>query len=131
MQLLDEIIDLAVDNSASVSVLLRKCLVLAHTLKNERLKTWVEKELDGYDNEDELPEYRRVEIVAKGVFVGPLVMINDQPLAACVLEPKHQHFAREARLMQPIAAYEMKVEGQLRIAGSSPARLRTCRENAD
>jgi AbiTii len=110
MKLLDEIIDLAVDNSSSVSVVLRKCLVLAHTLKNERLKTWVEKELNGYDNGDELPEYRRVETVAKGLFVGPLgPMINDQPLAAFVLEPEHRHFATKARLVQPIAAYEMEL----------------------
>jgi hypothetical protein len=47
MQLIDEIIELAVDDRTSLSVLLRKCLVLSHRLKNERLKAWAEKELDG------------------------------------------------------------------------------------
>ena len=55
MQLLDEIIDLAAREQGSVATLLRKCLVLAHTLKNERLKTWAENELNGYRN-DEVPE---------------------------------------------------------------------------
>jgi len=38
MQLLDEIIQGAVDDKTSLSVLLRKCLLLAHQLKNEKLK---------------------------------------------------------------------------------------------
>jgi hypothetical protein len=48
-------------NQASISVLLRKCLVLAHQLKNDRLRSWVENELNGYATSDaELPEYRRI-----------------------------------------------------------------------
>jgi AbiTii len=39
MKILDEIIDFAVDNSGPLSVLLRKCLLLAHTLKNQRFRT--------------------------------------------------------------------------------------------
>ena len=41
MKLLDEIVDYAVDNKQPVSVLLRKCLVLAYQLKNDKLKNWV------------------------------------------------------------------------------------------
>jgi AbiTii len=64
MKVLDEIIDLAVENSGPLSVLLRQCLLLAHTLKSQRFHTWAEKELDGYDETDELPEYRRVRVIA-------------------------------------------------------------------
>jgi hypothetical protein len=56
IKLLDEIVDLAVDDQTSLTVLLRKCLVLSHRLKNERLKVWAEKELDGYADDDVLPE---------------------------------------------------------------------------
>jgi hypothetical protein len=81
MKILDEIIDLAVDNSNALSVLLRKCLLLAHTLKNQRLRTWVEKELDGYDATDELPEYRCVQTISKGHFFGPgYAQLEKQPL---------------------------------------------------
>ena len=48
MQLLEEIIELAVDDNGSLSALLRKCLVLSFRLKNERLRMWADKELDGY-----------------------------------------------------------------------------------
>ncbi len=57
MKLLDEIIAHAVDSKEPVSVLLRKYLVLAYQLKNDRLKAWIEKELDGYQPADDIPEY--------------------------------------------------------------------------
>jgi hypothetical protein len=107
---LDEIIDLAVDSSGPLPVLLRKCLLLAHTLKNQRFRTWAEKELDGYDTTDELPEYRCVQAIAKGFFVDTFyAQINNRPLPAAVLKPEHKHFAEEVRLMQPIAAYHTEI----------------------
>jgi hypothetical protein len=107
MKLLDEIIDLAVDGNGQTPVLLRKCLLLARQLKNDRLRHWAEKELDGYSEEDELPEYRRGTGMAKGLFLGPFnASISDQPLPASVLQKEHRHWAREIKLMQPIVAYE-------------------------
>jgi hypothetical protein len=107
VKLLDEIIDTATENKESISVLLRKCLVLSYQLKNDRLKEWVDKELNGYDHDDELPKYREVTAIAKGFFVGPFgSSINDQPLAPIVLKKEHQQFATTARLLQPVAAYD-------------------------
>jgi hypothetical protein len=112
MQLLDEIIGLAVDNQASISVLLRKCLVLAYQLKNDRLRLWVNKELNGYEQGDELPEYRKVPTVAKGTFVASFGRsLPDQPLQSSVMKPEHRHFATTARLVQPIIAYEQMQDG--------------------
>ena len=107
MRLLDEIIDYAVGNEQPVSVLLRKCLILAYQLKNDRLKIWIEKELDGYNADDELPEYRHAGAPAKGTLFGPFNgVINEQPLAPLMLNEHHRHFARTVKLTQPIAAYD-------------------------
>src|SRR5487761_2154531 len=106
MKLLDEITAHAVESKEPVSVLLRKCLVLAYQLKNDRLKTWIEKELDGYSSGDELPEYRLVPAGAKGTFFGGGgAAIYDQPLPAGVLKPEHRHWGSSIELRQPIAAY--------------------------
>jgi hypothetical protein len=68
MKLLDEIIDLAVDDQAPISVLLRKCLVLSYKLNNDRLRSWSDKELNGYNrSDDEVPEYRKVNTIARGI----------------------------------------------------------------
>lgn len=48
----------AVDGSQDLSSLLRKCRILAQRLGNNDLKSWVIKELDGYDPKDPLPDYR-------------------------------------------------------------------------
>ena len=52
VKLLDEIIDLAIDQSADVAGFLRKCLVLAYQLKNDSLKSWIGSELEGYAPDD-------------------------------------------------------------------------------
>jgi AbiTii-like protein len=108
MKPIDEIIEIATDNKHDIPVLLRKCLVLAYTLKNDRLKEWVDRELNGYSDVEELPEYRKVGTVALGFFVGPFhSTIADQPLNPGVLAAEHRHFATTAYLTQPIAAYDM------------------------
>ena len=72
MKVLDEIIELAASEKASAATLLRKCLVLSHTLKNDRLKAWAENELNGYETNDEgVPEYRKTAAADKGMFLGP------------------------------------------------------------
>ena len=86
MRLVDEIIDVAVDDKTSLPVLLRKCLVLAHRLKNERLQRWVKKELDGYADDDALPDYRQTNAISKGVFFGPTGLeLTNYPIPTVVL----------------------------------------------
>ncbi len=73
MKSVDEIVSTAVDSSQSITTLLRQCMVLAYELKNEKLKQWVERELNGYGQGEEVPEYRRVPITAKGTFHGGFI----------------------------------------------------------
>jgi hypothetical protein len=104
---LDDIIEGASSNEDLAS-LLRKCLVLAYTLNNETLKTWVERELNGYNREDELPHYRRGTGIARGLFLGPFGgQIPNQPLAPSVMEEIHRHWATDIRLTQPIVGYHV------------------------
>jgi len=58
MGLLQEIIEGATDPQLSVSDLLRKSKILAYRLHNDLFKDWVEHELSGYTDADELPPYR-------------------------------------------------------------------------
>jgi AbiTii-like protein len=108
MELLDKIIDGATEHTEPLPNLLRKCLVLAHRLKNDKLSTWAGKELNGYQEDDQLPSYRIIRIVSKGFFIGPGgSRIDDQPLTPSVLKPEHRDWTRVANLTQPIASYEL------------------------
>ncbi len=104
--LLDEIIELATDNRQSITTLLRKCLVLAHQLKNERLRIWANEELNGYDSADNLPEYRIVPAGATGLFVGPGWARFQQGIASVALDEKHRKFAESVEVAQSIGTLE-------------------------
>ena len=77
------------------------------------LQTWAGKELVGYEQDDnDLPEYRKVVAQAKGFFIGPRgAAINDQPIPSLVLREEDRHFAETASLVQPIASYEGATKG--------------------
>jgi hypothetical protein len=108
MQLLDEIIELAVDDKTSLSVLLRKCLVLSHRLKNERLKAWAEKELDGYARDDALPDYRQTHTLSKGVFFGPFgAKYENYPIPTVALQKQHRAKIDTAVFRAGIAAFQL------------------------
>lgn len=107
MKLVDEIIEVASDSKRSLADALRKCLVLAFELKNEKLKKWVESELNGFGRSNEVPEYRKVALHSKGTFSGPFgAGIKNAPLPVhSIFEPEHLEMLT-SRLVQPIAAYE-------------------------
>lgn len=48
------------DESESLAGLLRKCLLLGAETGSVALRDWARKELNGYGDEDEVPEYRRL-----------------------------------------------------------------------
>ncbi|HEV2901126.1 MAG TPA: hypothetical protein VGX71_25455 [Pseudaminobacter sp.] len=107
MKLLNDIIRSVTEEEEPLARTLRRALVLAHKLKNETFKTWVDKELNGYGDDDELPDYRSHNGTAKGLLFGPLnQQIPDQPLAPALMRPEHRHFATSIRLRQPIASYD-------------------------
>jgi hypothetical protein len=107
MKLLDEIIEGAVSDTQPIGTVLRKCLVLERQVKNEKFRIWLNNELDGYDNVDELPDYRTINSIFRGFFIGFAgSKISDQPLALHVMEEKHRKLVEKVRLGQPAASYE-------------------------
>jgi hypothetical protein len=108
MSLLDDIITGAVDDKTSISVVLRQCLLLAHQLKNEKLKAWAESELNGYSGSESLPPYRIIRCQATGTFSGPVGnVINNQPLPPSILDEDYRHWATTAYLTQPISGFDV------------------------
>lgn len=112
MASLEDIVAASVDAAVSVSVLLRKCLVLADELRNEVFRDWLLNELKGYKNHESLPDYRVIKVQAKGLFLGPFgSQIRDQGIPSGAIDPRHRWWATTAYLMDGIAAYEGLTEG--------------------
>lgn len=110
MSLLREIQDTAIDSSAELSTLLRKCKVLAARLGNTEFKQWVERELSGYDSEDILPDYRILQVNSKGHFSGAFgsgLRNADIPLY-CIPEEFRENL-KHSYLREPVASMEALV----------------------
>jgi hypothetical protein len=104
--LLDDIINLAIDGNHPLPDILRKCLLLGHELKNDRLKAWANQELNGYEFGKDVPEYRIFPAQAKGNFMGPFhAQYPRHLIPSIVLEDEHRDFAERVYLLQSVSAY--------------------------
>jgi hypothetical protein len=61
--LLRQIQEAATKQASDLPSLLRMCMLLAYRLGNDELNKWVESELDGYKDDDPLPNYRKLSSV--------------------------------------------------------------------
>ncbi len=86
MKLLEQIRNEAVDGTSSLTSLLRKCQILASTLRNQDFKRWVSCELNGYGESDAIPQYRRLVADSVGTFSGcGGRLLRNQPIPMCNL----------------------------------------------
>jgi hypothetical protein len=107
--LLDDIIRLAQDDTQSLPNILRKCLILASELKDARLKTWANQELDGYEEgkEEDLPAYRKIHATAYGSFAGPFNSWYPKHIIIPVtMDKEHRHWAERVNLFQSVSALD-------------------------
>jgi hypothetical protein len=107
VKLLQDIIDQAVDEKVPIGTLLRRCLVLEQKLKNEKFRQWLNWELDGYFNSEEVPSYREFHCVNMGLFIGLGVQLNDQPIPMHVLSELEREAMETVKLRQPAASYNI------------------------
>ena len=122
MSLLREIQDAAVSSDCDVSVLLRKCKILAMRLGNDDFKRWVDQELNGYDAQSELPAYRLLRVESKGVFSGFHGLAKNVPVPLSRLPKQFQELMQYSSFRQPISAYNVLVENkQLELSEPWPA----------
>lgn len=106
MKLLDDLIELASNDKEPIGNVLRKCLILESEFPSDTFKAWVDRELDGYDDDDEVPSYRLFPARSYGMFTGLTSHINSQPLNIGVMKPDDRKVIEELRLFQPASSYE-------------------------
>ena len=116
--LLREIQDAAVGTDVPVSVLLRRCLVLAARLEHEPLRDWARQELEGYSDDADLPPYRpKVGTTVRGNFSGAFgSSLSNAALAKSVVpeEWRDHLFTTEVRdrVAQPTGSFPLRLPGE-------------------
>jgi hypothetical protein len=106
MKLLDDLIELASNDKEPIGNVLRKCLIVESQFPNVAFRAWVDRELDGYGKDDEVPTYRHIRARSYGMFTGIASNIASQPLNIGVMKPNDRKVIEELRLFQPASSYE-------------------------
>ena len=93
-----------------LSIILSKDKILAYKLKNKEFKDWVENELNGYDDGDLLPEYRKLYVIAQGTFWNGRWQGNNQIITVSIIPEEFQHVFNERYMFQGIKELESLLE---------------------
>ena len=104
-----------------------KARILAARLDHQPLKRWVTSELDGYEADDDLPDYRRLrDLEVKADFSGPSNsgLRNATVPPACIDEAHHELFSADNR--QGIAALQDLVVPTGSLPAPWPANAVVC-----
>ena len=104
MSLLREIQAAAIDSGVDVTVLLRKCKVLAARLSYTSFKQWLGFELDGYPDAESLPPYRKLIVQSQGDFSGAYRSgLKNAPIPPSCLPEAFREGISTAYFMEPIS----------------------------
>jgi hypothetical protein len=116
--LLDDIINSLADDTKSLTGALLKTKILLHKLGAPELVAWVNSELNGYTNSEELPPYRIVHGVVKANVSNIAMRYSDHPIPVMHLVKKARENLERPELGMPIATMESLTQGE----GSSVTR---------
>lgn len=105
IELAREIQDNINDPNIDINVILRKCRILAKQLGDNEFEQWVEHELKGYENKEDLPNYRILKTESYGDFIGIAYQIKNRQIPSSCIPEEYREFVTTSYLMQPISHY--------------------------
>lgn len=106
MKLADEIVDILSSTDGILSEALIKTKVLLHRIGQKDLVTWVNKELNGYDDEDDLPDYRIVRAQVLVNATNGAYEANSQPVPLGHLDEDYRKRLEKGVMPQSLAVIE-------------------------
>lgn len=118
MKLLDDIVDLLMDESASLTGALLKTKVLLHQIGQSELASWVNNELNGYGIDDELPSYRALTGRLMGNITNGHYTYNNRALATSHLTDKQVASFEAGDMRQCLSALDALVSSVTANKGS-------------
>lgn len=112
MKLLDELVTMLSDEKSSLPGALLKTKVLLHQIGQKELVEWVNNELNGYSDDDELPEYRIIHTKVVGTVVNIAYRYENFDLPTMHLEEKWRRRFTQARLGQSLGSLQRLQDGE-------------------
>lgn len=106
MKILNELIELLADHNTGLDICLTKAQILAHKLKNEEFKKWVNYELRGYPVGVALPTYRILNLVIFGDVSNGYHRHFNYRLPLSHLSEQHVHRLTTRQIDESISSIE-------------------------
>ena len=111
MQLADEIVELLSSTSGSLTDALLKMKVLLFRINQAEIVPWVDNELNGYKDDEDVPEYRTVRSRVLGNLTSIAWRVPNHPLPIMHLEKKERRRLETQTMNQSLAVLEELVNG--------------------
>ena len=109
MKLVDEIIETLSSDNGVLTHALIKTKVLLHKIGHKELVIWVNKELNGYSQSDELPDYRIIPAQVRVSATNGAYQVNSHPIPMKHLDKEFRYSLEEARITYSLAIIEKMV----------------------
>ena len=106
MKLLSDVINELVDADGNLSSALLKTKVIAIRINNSTLTDWVNKELDGYDENDDLPEYRIKSARVTMHYRNGNIELTKQPVPMTGMKKEVRKILEGVNLRQAVATLQ-------------------------
>ncbi|MCJ7514376.1 MAG: TIGR02391 family protein [Dehalococcoidia bacterium] len=104
-KLVNGILDDINNANVDISIILRKCKIVATQVKNNELQIWVERELNGYGNKEDLPDYRIHKTESYGDFISIAYHVKNRQIPSSCVPKEYREYVTTSYLMQPISHY--------------------------
>jgi hypothetical protein len=112
MSLLKRIQDSTLDKDCDVATLLRQCKLFGSQAAATDLLVWVDRELNGYKNDADLPDYRILGVSSKGHFSGSFGRFTkNAEIPVYTLPEEFQEAYRHASIVQGVGALQATIQG--------------------
>ena len=119
-QLLADVKSRLLDDSVPVSSILRMALVLSYEVNDLEFRKWVNSELDGYKDADNVPDYRQKRCQSYGDFVGPgYAYMNGMVLPPSCIPEQYHFITNDVSLRENFRTLEETLLAALKDGGAS------------
>jgi len=107
MKIIDELINKISEEGVSLTDILIRTKVLAFQLKNEKLKVWINNELNGYDSASQLPDYRILHCEIIGTISNGFQRATNYPIPLIGLDDDMTNQMKIFNLFQSISSIDI------------------------
>ena len=106
MKLIDEIIEILSNENCNLENALIKTKILLHKMGEKSLLTWVNQELNGYDNIESVPDYRKIQNIVVGSFQNYTTRYTNHTIPIMHLTDKELDFFTIMKFSDSISMIE-------------------------